>query len=630
MSTVQETTTKKRLDPVKYQIFKNRLYNILEEGRIAARLVTGSPVVAEGGETLCSFYTTDGVPILTATGILLHCTGAMDFVLKAIEWYEEEPGIHDGDQLFFNDPYIGGQHLPDQIIIKPIFHEGKRVAWCSTFMHTPEVGAIEPGGQPPQATNIWQEGLAVQGLKVIERGQFRSEVFNTICRHSRDPHLVGLDIKARIAANNVCAKNFLELIERYGIDFVEAASQQMIEDAEKMARAKLASLPDGIWRSRLYGDTDGLTEKPFKVVCTMIKKADEISFDFTGSSPQVAGSLNSTLAAARGSLFVVLASQLFWDIPWNGGMLRPVKIILPEGTVVNCRYPAACSLGVNTSGCMITETAHECIAKMFYATGMYDDINSAWRGGRGAGVNFGGKNQHGGNVAGVILEAFAAGVGATTQRDGVDTGGNMMNPTSSIADVEVMESNLPFLYLARRQATDSGGFGKYHGGMGPEMVYMIYGADNFRVGLFGTARRTPGNWGMFGGYPTAVQEARFQLHSDIKERFSRSQSITAFEELSALQGKAITPPNSMASIPVQNYDLLSCRLGAGGGYGDPLERDPQLVRRDVQRLVCSLETAQKVYGVALDPGTLEIDDDKTAKLRDEIRQRRLKEGRRLR
>ncbi len=619
----------RELDPVRYQIFRNRLYNILEEGRITIRKVTGSSVVAEGGETLCSFYTSEGVPILTSAGILLHVTGARDFVLKAIEWYEDDPGINDGDQLFFNDPYIGGQHLPDQIILKPIFHQGKRIAWCGSFMHTPEVGAIEPGGQVPRATDIWQEGMAVQGLKIVEAGKLRPEVFNTICRHSRDPHLVGLDTKAKIAANNVCARHFLSLVESYGEDFAEAAGYRIIADSEKLARARLAALPDGTWRSRLYGDTDGLQEKPFRVNCTMTKQGEEISFDFTGSSPQNAGSLNSTIAGTWGSLFVVLASQLFWDVPWNGGMLAPVKMIAPAGTVVNCNFPAACSMGVNTAGSMVTETAHECVAKMLYAAGLYADVNSGWRGARGAGVNFGGQNQHGNNVAGIILESFAAGIGATTERDGVDTGGNMMNPTSNISDVEMMESNLPFLYLSRHQAMDSGGFGKYRGGMGPEMVYMIYGSEQFRVGLFGTARRTPGNWGMFGGYPTYVQEARYLLNSNVQDWFAASKAPVSFAELERLEGKEITPPNSFAPIPVKTYDLLSCRLGAGGGYGDPLERDPEMVKVDVRRQACSVEAARVVYGVILDPESLVIDWEATARLREDIRASRLREGRRI-
>ena len=617
------------IDPVKYEIFRHRIFNILEEGRIAMRMVSGSAVVVEGGETLCSFYTSDGTPILTAAGILLHCTGARDFVIKAIEWYEKDPGIYDGDQMLFNDPYIGGQHLPDQIIIKPIFYKGKRIAWTGAFMHESEIGAIEPGGMPPTATEIWHEGVAILGLKIVDAGKFRPEVFNTIVRHSRDPFTIGLDLKGRIAANNVCARRYLDLVERYGLDFVEAASWRIIDDSEKMARARLRGLPDGVWRSRLYGDTNGLEELPFKVVCTMTKKGEEVTFDFTGSSPQNRASLNCTLAGTWGSLFVVLASQLFWEVPWNGGMLRTVKLIAPEGSVVNCKFPAACSNGVNTVGCQVTATAHECIAKMLYAGGKLEDVNSSWRGTRGAGPYFGGVNQYGQIVAGAILEGFAAGVGATPARDGVDTGANMMNPQSNIIDIEMLESNLPILYLSRWQALDSGGHGKFRGGMAPEMVYKIHGTENFRLGFFGAGRRTPANWGMFGGYPTGPQEAHIVRGSNVLDLFQNSRSITTFADLDQLKGEHLYPTSSYPSIPLKDGDVFSSRQGAGGGFGDPLERDPALVVRDVKRLAVSPEVARNVYGVVLDPKTGEALPEETATLREKMRaERRATAGRR--
>ena len=324
----------KEVDPVQYEIYRHRLFNILEEGRIAIRMVSGSPVVVEGGECLTSFYTSNGTPILTAAGVLLHCTGARDFVLRCIEWYEQDPGIFDGDQLFFNDPYIGGTHLPDHIIMKPIFYEGRRIAWTACFMHTPETGGMEPGGMMPSTSSIYQEGVRILGLKIIERGKFRPEVFRSITEPTRDPILVGLDTKAKIAGNNVCARNYLQLIEKYGLDFVEAANERIIRDSELRARARLRVLPDGVWQACVYGDNSGLKERPFKVFCTMTKKGDEICFDYTGTSPQNEGSINLALSGAWCNIFVAVASQLFWDVPWNGGMVAPVKAIFPESTPV--------------------------------------------------------------------------------------------------------------------------------------------------------------------------------------------------------------------------------------------------------------------------------------------------------
>ena len=619
------------LDPARYEIFRHRMYNIVEEGRIAMKMVSGSPVVVEGGETMCSFYTSDGVPILTAAGVLLHCTGARGFVLKAIEWYEEDPGIQEGDQFFFNDPYIGGHHLADMIVIKPIFYKGKRVAWTGSFMHTAEIGGIEPGGNPPSAKEIFHEGIRILGLKVVEAGKFRKDVFNTIVQQTRDPNLVGLDIKARVAANNVCGKGYLALIEKFGYEFVMEANEQIIADSEAMARARLRSLPDGVWRSRLYGDAIGSREMPYRIMCTATKEGDEITFDYSGSSPQVDGSINLTLSACWGSLFVVLASQLFWNVPWNGGMIAPVKLIAPEGSIVNCRFPASCCNSVTSAGALVTTTAHECIAKMLFAAGIYEDVNSSWRGAVAGSPVFGGTNQYGERFGGTILDTFCTGTGATPYRDGVDTGGNMLNPTSTVSDVEIIELNLPFLYLGRRNSPDSSGFGMYAGGMGPEMVYMVYGTRDLKLGLHGACRRSTPNWGMFGGYPCAFNDLMMLRGSNIKEkRFANKLTVRTFSDADDLTGERIYLQASNPSRPVSEYDLLFDRLAAGGGFGDPLDRLPELVLNDFMRQAISLATAESVYGVVIKGEPPKVNTEETIALRKEIRAKRLKEGVKLR
>lgn len=617
------------IDPVRYEIFCHRLFQILEEGRLAMARVSGSPVVVEGGETVCSFYTADGTPVLTAAGVLLHCTGARDFILKAIEWYEEDPGLHDGDQLFFNDPYIGGQHLPDQIIVKPIFYGGHRIAWSGAFMHTPETGGLEPGGMHPSATDIFQEGIRILGLKVMERGVLRPEVYRTIVEQVRDPYLVGLDLKAKVAANHVCSKGYVRLIEQFGPAFVEQACQKLIADAEALARERLRRLPDGTWRSRLYGDSIGRQERPYKVQCTMTKTGDTITFDYNGSSPQVEGSVNSTLPATWGNLFVVLASQLFWHVPWNGGMIKPVRLIAPEGSVVNCRFPAACSLGVSTSGSLVTATAHECVARLLYAGEVDTDVVSGWKGPAGANPKFAGTDPEGRPIVGTILDSFASGVGATPLRDGVDTGGNMLNPTSNISDVEILELHLPFLYLMRRQAPDSGGFGKYAGGMGPEVIHMVYGTPQLRWGLTGSGRRTPANGGMFGGYPGGTMEALFVQRSNIRQEFASCRVPASREEVEQLQGELCDAPLNSPVRPAQEYDLLYHRMKGGGGYGDPLERDPQQVLRDLRRGAICRRTAELVYGVMVDETMEKVLIDQSEQQRRQLRQERLRQGKRL-
>ena len=618
----------KELDPIQFEIFRHRLFNILEEGRIAIKMVSGSPVVVEGGETMCSFHAPDGTTVLTAAGVLLHAWGARDFIKKAIEWYKDDPGIHDGDQFFFNDPYIGGQHLADYVIVKPIFYEDKLVAWVGSIMHTAETGGIEPGGMPASSGEIFHEGIRILGLKIVERGEFRKDVFNTIIHQVRDQNLLSLDTKAKIASNNVCAAGYLNMVNKFGYDFVSAADKKIIDDSEAMARKKLRELPNGTWRSRLYGDTSGKMERPFKIVCAMTKEDDSLTFDFTGTSPQNEGSTNCTLPATWGQVFVTLSSVLFWNVPWNGGMVEPISLIAPEGSVVNCSFPAAVGSGVHTVGTLITEVTHECVAKMLFAAGLYEDVNSSWFG-SGVGPIFGGMNQMGDTFGGMILDGFGAGVGGTPERDGVDTGAVMMNPTSQISDVEMIEMNLPFMYLGRKQAMDSGGFGKHDGGMGPEMIYMVYNPAFMILGLSGSGRKAPAGFGMFGGYPTCLQETRFAYDSKIRDWLKESKSPRTFDDLAKLDGRVVDAPHCFPVQPISNFDLIGNRGCAGGGYGDPLDRDPESVCYDVRMSVISLETAEKVYGVSVDPKTFESIPSETEALREKIRGERIQQGKRI-
>src|SRR5438105_5346521 len=215
------------LDPIKYEVFVHRLWAIGEEGRIALQRVSASPIVVQGGECMSSFYAPDGTMILACSGHLRFAAATSDAIRKLVEWFGEHPGFYEGDQIFFNHPYVAGSHTYDQMVIMPIFHEGKLIAWTASSSHTADTGGLLRGG----ATEIYHEGIRILGVKVVERGEFRDDVFKTIVEQCRDPEYVGLDLKSRIAANNVCNRRFLQLVERFGPAFVEAAGQKLVRDA---------------------------------------------------------------------------------------------------------------------------------------------------------------------------------------------------------------------------------------------------------------------------------------------------------------------------------------------------------------------------------------------------------------
>ena len=450
------------LNPIRYEMFVHRLMNIAEEGRIALQRVCASPIVVQGGECMASFYEADGTTVLSASGHLRFSAGCADAVKKVIEYYSENPGIADGDQFFMNDPYIASTHVYDQMVIKPIFADGELIAWTASMTHTADTGGILRGG----ATEIFHEGICSCGIKLMEKDKLRLDVFYTLTRQCRDPDYVGLDLKSRIASNNVCARGFLQLVEKYGVDFVRAACKKLNEDSERMARARLAALPDGIWRSKVYTTATNIhtgEPKVMRIVCAMKKTGDAVEFDYEGTSEQNEDATNSSLVASWGQLYIALTSQLFWNIPWNGGMVKPVTLKIPEGTVLNCRYPAATG-GASGIGGFLTAAASACIAKMLYAAGLEEDVNSSWYGGGsgsggfntgGPGFMYGGKNQHGYPVGQGIYDMHGAGFGAAPYRDGVASGGHMNNPTVGISDIENIEMQYPLMYLSRNHMVDS-------------------------------------------------------------------------------------------------------------------------------------------------------------------------------
>jgi N-methylhydantoinase B len=619
------------IDPIRYEMFVHRLMNVAEEGRIALQKVCASPIVVQGGECMSSFYEADGTTILSASGHLRFSAGCEDAVKKIIEYCSDNPGINDGDQFFMNDPYIASTHVYDEMIVKPIFARGKLIAWAASMTHTADTGGILRGG----ATEIFHEGVRSFGIKLMEKGRIRADVFRDLTQQCRDPGYVGLDLKSRIASNNVCARGFLQLVDKYGFDFVRAACKKLNEDSERMARARLASLPDGTWRARLYATaTNAQTGKPkvMRIVCAMTKKGDSISFDYDGTSEQNEDATNSTYVGSWGQLFVALTSQLFWNIPWNGGMTRPVTLKIPEGTVLNCRYPAACG-GAPGIGAFMTSAASACIAKMLFAAGLPEDVNASWYGGGsgsggfntgGPGFMYGGKNQHGLPVGQGIYDMHASGFGAAPMRDGVSSGGHMNNPTVGISDVENIEMQYPLLYLSRNHMTDSGGFGKFRGGLGLQRIILSRGSPNLTTN-YSPYHGIPSGWGLFGGYPAGIGGDKFRLDpGDLDAEFKRSRYPVDLAT-AAEWGKVEAPDmQALKRMAVPEGSILVDPVTVGSGYGDPLDRDPERVLRDLLDHAVSEKFARKIYGVVLRGEA--VDDEATRALRDELRRRRLELG----
>ena len=624
------TSAAGRLDPVDFEIFAHRLWAIGEEGRIALQRVTASPIVAQGGECMCSFYDADGAMILACSGHLRFAAATSDAIRRIVDWFEADPGIHEGDEFIINDPYVAGSHTYDVMQIAPVFWEGRRVGWIASSSHTSDTGGVLRGA----ATEIFHEGIRLLGLKIVEAGIFRQDVFKTIVEQCRDPHYVGMDIKSRTAANVVAARGYRSLIERFGIDFVEAAGRQLIDDSEAMARRKLASIPDGTWRGRIYGSARNQATRdsdPYAVICTATKRGEELLLDFAGSSPQLSSDQNSTLPSTTAHVAIALTNQLFWDVPWSDGRLKPVTISVPEGSALNCRFPAACGRSPRI-GQYVVEAVRECVTRMLYAAGHRDDVNASWGSFwylGGPGFFYGGHNRRGLPNPQGLYDIHGGGLGAAPNRDGVATGGQMNIPSGGISDVERIELQYPFLYLGRNHAVDGGGAGRWSGGTGSARLLMVHGSNDLTVDYAPYAGLPHGAFGLFGGDPVGSGGLRAVLvpHAGFRDDLAAGRyPVDAIAAVEAGVADIVVPAGEPGRVPVRDGELLADFTQGGGGYGDPIDREAETVARDVRRHVVSRRVAELVHGVVLaDDGT--VDRAATERRRAEIRAERRRESR---
>ena len=611
------------VDPIRYEMFLHRLWAVGEEGRSTLQRVTASPIVAQGGEVMSSFYDAGGTMVLACSGHLRFAAATSDAIKQMIEWFESSPGFHDGDQLFFNDPYVAGSHTYDMMVVKPIFLDGRLIAWIATSTHTADTGGVLRGA----ALEIYHEGIRILGVKVVERGEFREDVFRTLTEQCRDPQYVGLDIKAMIAGNNVCAARYLSLVDKFGLEFVEAAGQKTLADAEEMARAKLRSLPDGIWRSRVYysaREADQSDADIIAVVCAVTKKGDTLAIDLDGTSPQTSGDTNSTLPSTVAHLNIALTNQLFWDIPWNDGKLAPIRMTVPEGSVLNCTFPAACGLAPMIGG-MFVAAVSECLAKMLYTAGRMEDVNAGWAGAwysGGPGFMYGGHNREGLATAQGLYDVHGGGLGARPDRDGVDTGGHMNIPSGGISDVERIEMQYPFIYLSRRHVKDGAGFGRYRGGYGSERLLFVYGSQDLTAN-YRPYGAVPNGFGLFGGYPAGFGGNRALYRTEgLLQRLREGAYPTGADDLKDLDWCRLDLPDGFRPrVAIPELAFITDVTQSGGGFGDPLERSPVQVEHDVRAGRTSPDVADRIYGVQLDGGS--VDDDATAARRKELRAQRL-------
>ncbi|NTA40258.1 hydantoinase B/oxoprolinase family protein [Agrobacterium salinitolerans] len=610
-------TRNQKIDPITFEVVRNKLQAITEEQAITLRSASGSPVVTDATDFNNGLYLADGSIVTMGPQVIFH-TGTMSTVIRSIlENYSDNPGINEGDMFILNDPYRGGLHQPDMSIVAPIFFEGRHVAWAGTCAHELDVGGMSFGSWALGSTEIQQEAMLLPGIKLVEKGTLRQDLWQMIMGMSRLPDVIGLDLKAMIAANNVAVKRLTELMTRYGVSQVEQIMREEIDATEKQFRAILSELPDGVYRARDYIEHDGHTNALYEVCVAATKTGDSLIIDFEGTSPQAPGFINCTRSGMRGAAFAGLLPILAPTLRWNEGVIRSIEFRAPEGILCNATRPAPVSAATISAAWIVQNVVVTALSRMVSFSEKYADEGQAVTKGHMMVMTLAGKDRDGGLFGTFLLDATAGGGGAYRDHDGLDGSGDHCVPRPAITNVESSEASGPYIYLYRSFVPDTGGPGRTRGGTSTSLAIAPYETDGLNAMLVGHGIEVPNSVGLFGGRPGAC--GRNFVHRNAGDSRKTAAMAGNLADMVANDVEDLGPKPGRFFL--SNRDVLGYSFQGGGGYGDPLKRDPALVLSDVVNNHVSVEAARSQYGVVILNG--DVDQPGTDKERQAIRRRRL-------
>jgi N-methylhydantoinase B len=574
------------VDPITLEVIRNRLDVIADEMESTLLKSAFSPIIREAADASAALFDIEAQTLAQAAALPAHLGMLLPAVQEIVNCFPPEQ-MDPGDLYILNDPFQGGTHLPDIAVVMPVFVDGRPIALSASLAHHQDVGGQAPGSTPPNATEIFAEGLIIPPLKLYDRGEPNQTLLDLIGRNVRIPYIVLGDVDAQIACVRIGARRMQELAEQYTAPVLEQAFVDLLDHAERMTRASIREIPDGVYRFHDYIDDDGLGGgDPIRIEATVTVDGDQIDFDFTGSGPQARGAINSVPSSTMAIVYYTIRTMTDPAIPNNSGCYRPITATLPPGTVVNPSKPAAVSVRT-----VVIKRVVDVLLGCF-AQAAPERVHAASNG-QLASMKLGGfdpkRQQPFVANAGVPT---AGGLGARPTKDGIDVIdtdlSNMMSPP-----VEAIEQDYPVRVHGIRLWTDSGGAGRFRGGLGYVSDWEILRGEATFTHRRDRHKLPP--WGLFGGKPAP----------------------TCYTELHGVDG-TVTEIPSKRVLGLRAGDVVRVYTTGGGGYGSPLERDPEAVRLDVLDRRVSREAARDIYGVVLD-GRDMVDHEATAAARSRLR-----------
>ena len=566
------------VDPIDFELFKNALFAAADEMAVTVCRTTYSGVLRDNMDFSTSITDPHGNVVAQGLTLPMHLGSVRTALAAVLARYGND--MREGDVYALNDPFEGGMHLPDVFMFKPVFVNGTRVAFACCTAHQADVGGRVPGSNAADSTEIYQEGLRIPPMKLLDGGERNETLWRLIERNVRIPVQVFGDLRAQLAACEIAEREIRAQVARHGPGPARAMMREMLDYTERMTRAALAELRDGEYEFEDWIDDDGVDfGKPIRLFVTVRKQGDRIAFDWAGSSPQVKGAINATLSVTQATSFTAIRSLLPADVPNNDGTFRAVEVTAPRGTIANMELPGACAAR-GLTGFRMLDCAFGALAKM-----APEKVCAASDGGN-VGISVGGYRA---DRSPFIYVDFTCGTwGGRPFSDGLEGNANLLaNMAAQSAEVSEIEN--PVEILANELVADACGAGRFRGGAPFYRDYRM--REEEATVQIRSDRRTHRPYGLYGGRPGAPGAV----------------------VLNPGEGAKTLP--SKVTMTCRRGDVVRWVLPGGGGWGDPLERDPERVLRDVRNELVSPAAAERDYGVVVDTGRWTVDEAATVRLR---------------
>ena len=577
------------VDLIDFELFKSALFAAADEMAVTVCRTTYSGVLRDNMDFSTSIADSRGEVVAQGLTLPMHLGSVRTALAAVLARYDSE--MREGDVYVLNDPFEGGMHLPDIFMFKPVFVGGEAAAFACCTAHQTDIGGRVPGSNAADSTEIYQEGLRIPPMKLEDGGVPNDTLWRMIERNVRVPVQVFGDLRAQLAACEIGEREIRAQVARYGLDAVRTMMREMLDYTERMTLAALRPLPDGEYDFEDWIDDDGVDfGRAIRLFVTVRKAGERIAFDWSGSSPQVKGAINATLSVTRATSFTAIRSILPPDIPNNDGTFRAIEVSAPRGSIANMELPGACAAR-GLTGFRMLDCAFGALAKM-----APDKVCAASDGGN-VGLSVGGYRA---DRSPFIYVDFTCGTwGGRPFSDGLEGNSNLLaNMAAQSAEVSELEN--PVEILGNELVTDACGAGRYRGGAPFYRDYRM--REEEAVVQVRSDRQTHRPYGLYGGRPGAPGEV--VLNPGIEAR---------------------TLP-SKVTMSCRRGDVVRWVLPGGGGWGDPLERDPQHVLRDVRNELVSPAAAERDYATIIDSEKWRVDEAATDRLREQRRAARTDHG----